>query len=25
MIMEHLDTSKMEEKMGLTFTTILKG
>ncbi|MGU7635317.1 S49 family peptidase, partial [Klebsiella quasipneumoniae] len=24
-IMEHLDTSKMEEKMGLTFTTIYRG
>nr|WP_267284445.1 hypothetical protein [Klebsiella pneumoniae] len=23
--MEHLDTSKMEEKMGLTFTTIYRG
>lgn len=24
-IMEHLDTSKLEEKMGLTFTTIFRG
>ncbi|WP_162882385.1 S49 family peptidase, partial [Serratia marcescens] len=24
-IMEHLDTSKLEEKMGLTFTTVFRG